>query len=111
MRALLLLACSLRLAGRLTAQDSSFAAMQARGTMAMGVDQYTSWHRFDPLPDGGCIKLQRDSSDTAGPTAVREHLKDNAIRVRAGDLSIPALVPAPQGRGTPLIAGRSTAMR
>ncbi len=111
MRVLLLLACSLRLAGRLTAQDSSFAAMQARGTMAMGVDQYTSWHRFDPLPDGGCIKLQRDSSDTAGTTAIREHLKDIAMRFRAGDFAIPGFVHAQQVPGTPVMAAKRAAIR
>src|SRR5260370_27022610 len=109
MRALLLLACSLRLAGRLTAQDSTFAAMQARGTMAMGVDQYTSWHRFDSLPDGGRIKLQRDSSDTAGTTAIREHLQDIAMRFRAGDFAIPGFVHAQQVPGTTVVTAKTTA--
>src|SRR5881275_786571 len=46
--------------------DSVFAALQKRGEMTMGVDQYTSAHRFEPLPDGGRIVLQRDSADSAG---------------------------------------------
>jgi hypothetical protein len=33
-------------------EDSAFRAMQARGLVVMGVDQYTSIHRFDALPDG-----------------------------------------------------------
>ena len=35
------------------AADSSFAAMQDRGKMAMGVEQTTSTHTFDALADGG----------------------------------------------------------
>jgi hypothetical protein len=47
---------------RASAQDSSFAAMQRRGKIAMCVDPYTSAHRFDDLADGGRIELQRDRS-------------------------------------------------
>ena len=46
--------------------DSAFAALQERGKVAMGVDQYTSAHRFDDLADGGRIELQRDPADTVG---------------------------------------------
>ena len=46
--------------------DTGFAAMQQRGKMAMGVDQTTSTHRFDALPDGGRIELQRDTDDSLG---------------------------------------------
>src|SRR5437764_4105242 len=46
--------------------DSVFAALQKRGEMTMGVDQYTAAHRFEPLPDGGRIVLQRASADRAG---------------------------------------------
>ena len=48
------------------AQDSSFSGMQNRGRQAMGVDQYTSAHRFDALADGGRIELQRETEDSAG---------------------------------------------
>jgi uncharacterized protein YjhX (UPF0386 family) len=99
------------LAGRLTAQDSSFAAMQARGKMAMGVDQYTSQHHFEPLADGGRIMLQRDAADTAGTTAIREHLKDIAMRFRAGDFAIPGFVHAQQVPGTPVLAAKREAIR
>jgi hypothetical protein len=111
MKTSLLLGCLLLLAGRLTAQDSSFAAMQARGKMAMGVDQYTSQHHFEPLPDGGRIMLQRDAADTAGTTAIREHLKDIAMRFRAGDFAIPGFVHAQQVPGTPVMAARRSAIR
>jgi len=46
--------------------DTSFSAMQDRGKKAMGVDQYTSTHKFDATPTGGRIELQRDSADAAG---------------------------------------------
>lgn len=43
-----------------------FAAMQSRGAQVMGVDQYTSAHVFEDLPDGGRVVLDRaDASDTA----------------------------------------------
>jgi hypothetical protein len=108
--AVAVLLCS-SLAGRLGAQDSGFAAMQARGQMAMGVDQYTSWHHFDSLADGGRIALQRDSTDTAGTRAIREHLQDIAMRFRAGDFAIPGFVHAQQVPGTRVMAGRRAAIR
>ena len=50
--------------------DSAYAAMQERGRVVMGVDQYTSTHRFDDLPNGGRITLVRNVDDTAA--AARE---------------------------------------
>ena len=44
--------------------DTSFTAMQKRGEKAMGVDQYTSTHKFDSFPDGGRIELQRKKKVT-----------------------------------------------
>src|SRR6266480_5359738 len=47
--------------------DSAYAAMQSRGKMVMGVNQYTSAHVFEDLPDGGRVVLDRDTSaDTVG---------------------------------------------
>jgi hypothetical protein len=111
MRVVLLTLLASSLAGRLTAQDSGFAAMQARGKMAMGVDQYSSWHHFEPLADGGRIMLQRDAADTAGTTAIREHLKDIAMRFRAGDFAIPGFVHAQQVPGTRVLAAKRAAIR
>src|SRR2546427_4413458 len=42
--------------------DSAYAAMQSRGKMVMGVNQYTSAHVFEDLPDGGRVVLDRDTS-------------------------------------------------
>jgi hypothetical protein len=72
--------------------DSAFAAMQERGRMAMGVDQYTSTHHFDALPDGGRIELQRDGDDSAGVAQIRMHIREIARAFKAGDFSAPALV-------------------
>jgi hypothetical protein len=36
-------------------RDTAYAAVQARGAMVMGVDQYTSHHAFEELADGGCM--------------------------------------------------------
>ena len=101
----------LLLALLLVPQDTGFAAMQARGKTAMGVDQYTSQHHFEPLADGGRIMLQRDAADTAGTTAIREHLQDIAMRFRAGDFAIPGFVHAQQVPGTPVMAARRAAIR
>ena len=95
----------------LAPQDTGFAAMQARGKMAMGVDQYSSWHRFDPLADGGRIVLQSDAADTAGTVTIRAHLKDIAARFAAGDFAIPGFVHAQRVPGTPVMAAKRAAIR
>ena len=97
--AILLAACA-RDSAPDTSEDSSFAALQARGHEAMGVDQYTSQHRFEPLPDGGRIELQRDSGDTAGVAAIRAHMRAIAGRFSRGDFSIPGFVHAQKVPGT-----------
>src|SRR3954447_20305583 len=80
--------------------DTGFAAMQARGKVAMGVDQYTSEHHFVDLPDGGRIELQRDSTDTAGVRTIREHLTSIAKAFSAGDFTTPGFVHSEQVPGT-----------
>ena len=79
---------------RATASDSAFAALQARGAdpRAMGVDQYTSVHRFDALPDGGRIELQRAVDDSAGVAQIRSHLRAIAVAFATGDFGTPAFV-------------------
>jgi hypothetical protein len=74
--------------------DSVFAALQKRGEMTMGVDQYTSAHRFEPLPDGGRIVLVRDTADSAGEATIRAHMKSIAAAFTAGDFSSPEFVHA-----------------
>jgi hypothetical protein len=88
------------LAGQ-AATDSSYAAVQARGAMVMGVDQYTSHHVFEDLPDGGRIVLVRnDSADTAGAMVIRRHLRSVADSFGKGVFSAPEAVHAREVPGT-----------
>jgi hypothetical protein len=96
---------------RASAQDSSFAAMQRRGKTAMGVDQYTSAHRFDDLADGGRIELQRDRVDPKGIRMIREHLQSIAKAFSTGDFSTPAFVHMRDVPGTKVMAARRALIR
>ena len=73
-------------------RDSAFRALPERGAKHMGVDQYTSVHHLESLPDGGRIELQRDPQDTAGVQRIRHHLTEIAEAFRRGDFKIPGLV-------------------
>ncbi len=84
-----------------------FAAMQARGEQVMGVDQYTSAHVFEDLPDGGRVVLDRaDASDTAAITGIRAHMRDIEAAFRAGDFSKPFSVHAQTVPGTEVMTAR-----
>jgi hypothetical protein len=72
--------------------DSSFAALQQRGETAMGVNQYTSQHVFEPLPDGGRIVLQRKESDSSGTAAIRGHMRTISKAFSDGDFKLPGFV-------------------
>jgi hypothetical protein len=102
----LLLACGGAREAPPAGGDSSFAALQRRGAAAMGVDQYTSAHRFEPLPDGGRIVLQREVEDSAGAATIRSHLEDIASRFGRGDFSLPGFVHAGVVPGTTTMAAR-----
>jgi len=91
--------------------DTAFAALQARGKIAMGVDQYTSTHLFDDLPDGGRIELQRDRDDPGGVRTIREHLRGIAEAFSTGDFSTPAFVHMQDVPGTTVMAERRSAIR
>ena len=90
---MLIVGCSS--AGDKTARgDSAFAALQQRGESAMGVNQYTSQHVFEPLPDGGRIVLQRNESDSAGEATIRAHMREISTAFRNGDFALPGFVHA-----------------
>jgi hypothetical protein len=91
--------------------DSAFSEVQARGHVAMGVDQYTSLHRFEPLPDGGRITLQRDAVDTAGVTQIRAHMRQIAAAFGRGDFTLPVFVHAREVPGTREMRARKPAIR
>ncbi len=93
------------------APDSAFAAVQARGKIAMGVDQYTSQHRFDALADGGRIELQRDPADTAGVRTIREHLQGIARAFAAGNFDTPGFVHDREVPGVRVMTARRDRIR
>lgn len=77
----------------------------------MRVDQYSSTHRFTTLRDGGRIALERDTRDTAGVRAIREHLRGIAQAFAAGDFSASATVHAQPVPGTPVMRARRQLIR
>jgi len=91
--------------------DSAFTALQRRGQAAMGVDQYTSAHQFEPLADGGRIVLQRDAADSAGTATIRAHLREIAARFAAGDFAVPMFVHSQEVPGTRTMAARRATIR
>jgi hypothetical protein len=78
--------------------------MQARGKMAMGVDQYESAHRFDILPDGGRIALEMKTSDSLSVAQIRAHLRLIQHAFQAGDFTTPAFVHMRSMPGTETMA-------
>ena len=93
------------------ASDSGFAAVQVRGRTAMGVDQYTSTHRFEPLPDGGRIELRRDVADSAGRAQILSHMEEIAAAFAAGDFRVPGFVHAREVPGTRVMAANRSSIR
>ena len=84
--------------------DRAFEQVQARGEVAMGVNQYTSTHRFEPLADGGMISPQRDPLDSAGVALIRSHMRSIAASFERGDFTVPGFVHAREVPGTALMA-------
>jgi TusA-related sulfurtransferase len=98
-------------AHRTAPEDSAFRAMQARGSAVMGVDQYTSVHRFDALRDGGRIELRRDHDDSASAATIRAHMRAIARAFAAGDFSATADVHDETVPGVPVMRARRSAIR
>jgi hypothetical protein len=93
-----------------TPGDSTFAEMQKRGGMAMGVDQYTSKHVFETTPTGGSISLQRETDDSVGVAQIRAHMKLIQHAFASGDFSTPAFVHARDMPGTAVMAAKRDAI-
>ena len=92
-------------------KGGDYAAMQERGRTVMGVDQYTSAHVFEDLPDGGRVVLDRDSAgDTTGIATIRLHMHDIAAAFRAGDFTKPFQVHAQVVPGTAVMQARRAAI-
>lgn len=93
--------------------DTAFAALQERGAApeGMGVDQYSSVHRFDDLPDGGRIEFQDSVGDDIAVARIRAHLQEIAADFARGDFSTPAFVHGmAEVPGTQTMAERSEAI-
>lgn len=113
MRFLKYLAAGILAAAPLAAQsrpagDTAFKSMQDRGKKAMGVDQYTSTHKFDSSPTGGRIELQSDNADTAAIAQIRQHIRDIAKAFKSGDFSTPQFVHMKDVPGTKIMRARAS---
>ncbi|MEO8030133.1 MAG: hypothetical protein ABJC74_10490 [Gemmatimonadota bacterium] len=92
--------------------SAAFAAMQARGRMVMGVDQHSSRHIFEDLPDGGRIVLERpDSADPEGIMAIRTHMRTIAAAFARGNFALPGQVHAMTVPGTAVLSAHAAAIR
>ena len=79
----------------------------------MGVDQYTSTHVFEDLPDGGRVVLdgpRGDAPDTAAIRTIRRHMRDIEAAFRQGNFAAPGLVHAREVPGTDVMSARRTAI-
>lgn len=92
------------------AKDSAFAAVQSRGAAAMGVDQYTSTHVFEPLADGGRIELERDVADSVGVAQIRLHMNAIAAAFANGDFRLPGFVHNREVPGTSVMIAKRAAI-
>jgi hypothetical protein len=97
--------------GHSSTPDSSFAALQARGKMAMGIDQYASAHSFDIFPDGGRIALEMKDGDSLAVAQIRAHLKLIEHAFQAGDFSTPQFVHARSMPGTDIMSRNRSLIR
>lgn len=90
---------------------AAHAAMQRRGAEVMGVDQETSVHVFEALPNGGVIELQRAVDDSAGMRAIRAHLRGIAQAFAAGDFESPTYIHMTSVPGARVMAERRKDIR
>ena len=98
-------------AARGAGNDSAFREVQTRGAAVMGVNQNTSDHVFESLPDGGRVILERPSAaDTADIRTIRAHMHEIAAQFRRGDFRAPFLVHAQAVPGTAEMARRAAAI-
>jgi hypothetical protein len=76
----------------------------------MGVNQYTSRHVFESLPDGGRIQLERAVEDSAGADQISRHMRHIAERFASGDFALPGFVHARAVPGTVVMAAKRAAI-
>ena len=69
---------------------ASHAAMDARGSKAMGFDQSRASHHFVLTPDGGRIEIDvKDKNDVETRDRIAKHLEQVSRQFKAGDFAIP----------------------
>ena len=90
---------------------AAHAAMQQRGAEVMGVDQSTSVHVFESLPNGGVIELQRAADDSAGMRTIRAHLRAIAQAFTLGDFAAPSYIHMTSVPGARVMADRRNTIR
>ncbi|HLV26066.1 MAG TPA: hypothetical protein VKZ41_07110 [Gemmatimonadales bacterium] len=91
-----------------TDSEEAFAELQARGQVAMGVDQYASRHLFDALPDGGRIELQQEAGDAEAVETIRKHLREIAVQFKSGDFRLPSFVHDHEVPGTKVMTEKQS---
>ncbi|MEQ1760081.1 MAG: hypothetical protein ABL986_17325 [Vicinamibacterales bacterium] len=75
--------------------------MPARGAQAMGFDQERTVHHFFLYADGGAIDVAvKEAGDHVNLHAIRQHLPEIALALKAGDFTKPFLTHAQQLAGT-----------
>lgn len=87
--------------------DSVFAAMDHRHGDVVGVDPMALAHRFEALPDGGSIVLEREAHDDFGISQIRLHLLKISRSFKRGDFSLPGFIHAQAVPGSEMMAERS----
>src|ERR1700730_7071476 len=92
-------------------RDSSFTALQERGKMAMGVDQYASAHQFDVLPNGGRLALEMKDNDPLAVAQIRAHMKLIEHAFQAGAFATPEFVHMRAMPGTDVMSRRKALIR
>jgi hypothetical protein len=69
---------------------SAHAAVDARGTKAMGFDQSLAQHHFVLTADGGRIEIDaNDKNDAETRKRIAKHLEEISRQFKAGDFAIP----------------------
>jgi hypothetical protein len=75
-----------------------------RGDHAMGFSHETTAHHFRLLKDGGAIEVEtKDSDDTSGRDAIRQHLTHIAKLFTAGDFDVPMFIHDQVPPGVPVM--------
>lgn len=111
---LLLVACGGGNAARDSAAtaESAFAAVQERVAPVMGVDQDTSKHVFEDLPDGGRVVLDwPTAADSAQVASIRRHMREVAADFTSGNFAKPFAVHAQVVPGTAVMAAKRAVIR